>query len=375
MPDLWDASVVVASAIAALGPLLYGLGLLRARREACLVVPVTPRPLDEDLLVVIPARNEAARLSPTLAALLADPSPHLRVVVVDDDSTDRTGLLARRHDDERLTVVDGPGPPPPGAFGKPRALAFGAAASPHGALVLCLDADVVVAPGLLGGLVAALRTLGVAALSGVPTLDDVTPVERALVPAFVAAVGVTHPPSRVHAPGDPTAFLNGQLLLARRAALDDVGGFLGVQHTVLEDVALARRLKARGHGVRIVDVRGLARTRMYESFGAIVRGFAKNARALHGPALLPLAALLVVGPWAPVVGAALALRTGSVVDDIVGVASVVVAAACAAVNRARLGGAAAWGLLSPVVQLVVAGTYVFAAVRRRGSWRGRTFST
>jgi cellulose synthase/poly-beta-1,6-N-acetylglucosamine synthase-like glycosyltransferase len=195
------------------------------------------------------------------------------------------------------------------------------------------------------------------------------------VPAFVAAVAVTHPPSGVHDDASATAFLNGQLLLVRRAALDDVGGFLSVQDTVLEDVAIARHLKARGHRVRVVDVRGLARTRMYESFGAILEGFAKNARALHGRLLVPVAVLLLVGAWAPVAGLALALASDGVTDDVVAVIGVVVAAAFAVANRRRLGAGAAWGVVSPVVQLVVAVTYVRAAVQRRGRWRGRTFTT
>ena len=365
----------LAVVTAAFGPLLYALAFVRGAREAAHVRPVTPRPLDSDLLVVIPARNEAKRLPATLRALLADPSQHLQVVVVDDHSDDGTARVARSFDDERVTVIMGPGPPPAGRFGKPRALAFGVAALPHADVVLCLDADVVVQPGLLGGLVAALDDAQAAALSGVPDLDNQTAVERALVPAFVAAVAVTHPPSGVHDDASATAFLNGQLLLVRRAALDDVGGFLSVQDTVLEDVAIARRLKARGHRVRVVDVRGLARTRMYESFGAILEGFAKNARALHGRLLVPVAVLLLVGAWAPVAGLALALASDGVTDDVVAVIGVVVAAAFAVANRRRLGAGAAWGVVSPVVQLVVAVTYVRAAVQRRGRWRGRTFTT
>lgn len=364
-----------AVVIAAVGPLLYALAFVRGAREAAHVAPVVPRPLDRDLLVVIPARNEARRLPATLQALLADPSPHLQVIVVDDHSDDGTARVARGTLDDRVTVITGPGPPPPGRFGKPRALAFGIAASTHGDVVLCLDADVVVAPGLLGGLVAALFDAQAAALSGLPDLDNHTPVERALVPAFVAAVAATHAPSGVHDDASATAFLNGQLLLVQRAALDDVGGFLSVQDTVLEDVALARRLKSRGHRVRVVDVRGLARTRMYESFGAIVEGFSKNARALHGRLLLPVAALLLGSAWAPWAGMALALLSNGIVDDVVAGVCVVVAAAFAVGNRRRLGGGGAWGLLSPVVQFVVAGTYVRAAFQRRGRWRGRSFAT
>lgn len=365
----------VAVVIAAVGPVLYALAFVRSAREASHVAAVKPRPLQRDLLVVIPARNEARRLPATLQALLADPSAQLQVIVVDDHSDDGTARVARAIDDPRLTVITGPGPPPPGRFGKPRALAFGIAACSHADVVLCLDADVVVQPGLLGGLVQALDDAQAQALSGVPDLDNHTAVERALVPAFVAAVAVTHPPSRVHDPALATAFLNGQLLLVRRAALDDVGGFLAVQDTVLEDVALARKLKARGHRVNVVDVRGLARTRMYESLASILSGFAKNARALHGRLLVPVAVMLAAAAWAPWTGLALAATTDGVVDDVVAAACIVVAAAFAVANRRRLGAGAAWGLASPLVQLVVAATYVWAAVRRRGHWRGRSFVT
>jgi cellulose synthase/poly-beta-1,6-N-acetylglucosamine synthase-like glycosyltransferase len=370
-----SVAVVAAVVCAVCGPLFYGLAFARAWRERRALTAVAPAPLVDDLLVVIPARNEAARLPATLQALLADPSPHLRVVVVDDHSDDATALLARRVADERLTVVEGPGPPPPGTFGKPRALAFGIAASPHGAHVLCLDADVVVTPGLLGGLLDALRHSGAQALSGVPHLDNRSVVEEALVPAFVAAVAATHPPSRVHAARDPTAFLNGQLLLVRREALEDVGGFLAVQDTVLEDVALARLLKARGHALRVVDVRALARTRMYASLREILRGFAKNARALHGRALVPLGVALAAGAWAPLLSVAVAALTPARIDDVIGVAGVVVVLGLAMANRLLAGGRAAFGVLSPLVQLVVGATYLDAAVRRRGQWRGRTFVT
>jgi cellulose synthase/poly-beta-1,6-N-acetylglucosamine synthase-like glycosyltransferase len=365
----------LAVVVAVFGPLVYGLAFVRGAREATHVRPVAPCPLDRDLLVVIPARNEARRLPPTLRALLADPSPHLRVVVVDDGSDDGTARLARQIVDERLIVVDGPGPPPPGTFGKPRALAFGAAAVVHGDVILALDADVLVRPGLLGGLVAALLDAQAAAVSGLPDLDNVTAIEQALVPGFVAAVAATHPPSAVHDDATATAFLNGQLLLVRRDALDDVGGFFAVQDTVLEDVALARKLKARGHRVRVVDVRGLASTRMYETLSGIVHGFAKNARALHGDRLVPLAALLVVGSLAPALALGLACMTDVVFDEVVAAVGVAVSVGLAAANRRRLGSGAAWGLASPAVQLVVAATYLWAAVRRRGRWRGREFST
>jgi hypothetical protein len=200
-------------------------------------------------------------------------------------------------------------------------------------------------------------------------------VEQALVPAFVAAVGATHPPSAVHDPASPVAFLNGQVMLLRRSALDAVGGFASVSHTVLEDVALARRLKAAGHRLSLVDGRALLATRMYDSFGAIAAGFGKNARALHGEALWRLGVMLPLSAWLPWLVPGLALTTAGRLDDGIALAALIVAVGAAAVNRVRLGSSPWWALASPWVMGVVGGVYLRAALVRRGQWRGRTFST
>ena len=162
-------------------------------------------------------------------------------------------------------------------------------------------------------------------------------MERALVPAFVAAIAATHPPSKVHDASAEEAFLNGQVIVVRRDALDEVGGFAAVSNTILEDVALARLLKRKGHRLRLVDGRALVATRMYESFGQVCRAFGKNARALHQGALVPLALSLALGALTPWVAFLLAMATDTGVDDVVVGAALVAAVAASAVNRRLLG--------------------------------------
>ncbi len=327
------------------------------------------------LLVVIPARNEATRLPETLDRLLCEPSPHLRVVVVDDGSTDGTAAIVveRAQRDSRVMLLQPSWPPSSTMFGKPRALDHAICRDEEHELVLCLDADVHLQQGALGGLVHALA--GADALSALPRLDNHGLIENALVPAFVAAVGITHPPSEVHNPNSDTAFLNGQVLLVRRAALDDVGGFASVANTVLEDVALARRLKVHGKRLRLVDGRRVATTRMYERFGDIIEGFSKNARALHGSELIPLAMVLAAVAWLPWLILVLAFLTDGTIDDVFAMGFLEVSIGCAIVNR-RLMWSPSWlGIISPITQSVVAATFFRAALVRKGSWRGRTFST
>ena len=107
--------------------------------------------------VLLPARDEAHRIAPCLAALLGQDHPGLRVFVLDDDSTDDTGALVRGlvGADPRVEVIDGVDPhPPPGWLGKPwacqrladAALADAALADPPPLATALPDAALAAAP-------------------------------------------------------------------------------------------------------------------------------------------------------------------------------------------------------------------------------------
>jgi hypothetical protein len=390
----------LALILAALSFGFVAAALRAGRRELAALTPIEPAPLVEPLLVVIPARNEAGRLEPTLRALLAEPSAALSVLVVDDHSHDGTAELVERlaATDGRLALLRLEGEPGEGVFGKPRALAAAVAAARARAVLparaLFLDADVVLAPGALGGMLAAQARSGAQALSGVPRLVCETAVEQLFVPAFVSLLTAGTPPSRVHDPDHPAAFLNGQLILLDTEALAAVGGWAAVERTVLEDVGLARLLKASGRVIRLADLRALAATRMYSSFREIEEGFGKNAVALLGRrawlmglaslavSLLPLAALVLA---LPAVSAGLAALSGaheglSGGESALGAAAVTLVAGVLALQlRARrMAGAPRWPvLILPVVYAGVALVLARASVRSwRGapiSWRGRRY--
>ncbi len=60
--------------------------------------------------VVVPARNEVDNIGACVDAILGQDHPHLRLLVLDDGSTDGTdAVLANRLGDPRLTVVQGGG--------------------------------------------------------------------------------------------------------------------------------------------------------------------------------------------------------------------------------------------------------------------------
>ncbi|HEX8862262.1 MAG TPA: glycosyltransferase, partial [Actinomycetes bacterium] len=108
---------------------------------------------------IVPARDEAEMLPETLPSLLGQDYPgELTVVLVDDQSGDRTRAVARRlaaaqRDGRELLIVDGSAPPP-GWAGKVWALAAGTAAAGEGSEWLLLsDADIAHRPDSLRRLV------------------------------------------------------------------------------------------------------------------------------------------------------------------------------------------------------------------------------
>lgn len=307
---------LVAFGLAALSFCAIGAAALAGRRRLAALVRIEPAALAEPLLVVIPARDESANLRAHLPALLAEPATELCVVVVDDRSSDDTAAVVAEvaARDPRVRLLSLHDEPPTGVFGKPRALAAAVEdanlRNTPPELSLFLDADVAVQPGLLGGLVATLRRERAHALSGVPRLELGSAAEALFLPTLVALLTGHVRTACVHDAAARDAFLNGQVLLVDTAALARVGGWAAVAGTVLEDVALARRLKDAGLTLRLGDLRKLASTRMYASYREMARGFGKNAVALLGPGASRRGVLALALSLAPWLAFALALVVG-----------------------------------------------------------------
>jgi hypothetical protein len=313
------------------------------------VPPADPPPVAEPVALLLPLRDEAHRVEPCLRALLAQTGVrHLRVLVLDDGSTDGTADVVRRvaGADPRVRLVEGQ-PLPAGWWGKPWAcaqLASEAAADDPSVLVF-VDADVLLAPQAVAASVALLRWAALDLVSPYPRQLAVSPAERLVQPLRVA--------ERSARPS--LAAANGQLLVVDAAAYRRAGGHRSVRTEMLEDVALLRAVKAAGGRGGVVDGTALAACRMYAGWPELRDGYAKSLWTAFGsPAgaaavvgglavtylLPPLAALRgsrvgLVGYAAGVAGRAVAARrTGSRVwpDSLAHPASVAVFAALVAAS-------------------------------------------
>ncbi len=199
-----------------------------------------------DVVAVVPARNESSVLPFTLPTLLGqDYRGDFSVVLVDDDSSDGTGEVARGLGDAapgRLRVVAGP--TPDGWAGKVWAMEQGRQAAGDATYLLFTDADIGYAPGVVTALVRAAEgdDRGIVSLMALLRAD--TPWERLLVPAFVYFFAQLYPFRRVNRPGARTAAAAGGCMLVRRGALDAAGGLARIRGARIDDVALGRLLKA-----------------------------------------------------------------------------------------------------------------------------------
>jgi len=248
--------------------------------------PVSARP---ELSVIVPARNEQASLTACLESLLGQTGLSFEIIVVDDGSTDRTRQIALSFPSVR--VVD-PGPLPDGWNGKNNAVTAGAREA-RSEWLLFTDADTVHLPGSLARAVREAKQHHAALLSYSPQQEVHGFWQKAVMPVIFAELASTYRPSLVSNPGSPAAAANGQYLLITREAYDSVGGHAVVGKSLLEDVALARAVKASGRKIHFRYGADAVRTRMYRTFPQLVEGWTKNLALLFpDPEQLALSRLL-----------------------------------------------------------------------------------
>ena len=231
--------------------------------------------------VVIPARNEEASIERAVRSVAAQEGVR-EIIVVDDQSTDHTGMIleglaADIPQLQRIRIES----LPEGWMGKANALAMGARTA-QGEWLLFTDADTEHRPGGLGTLLTRAESDSVDLLSLSPGQRVPTWWEKAVIPLVYAGLAREFKFEEVSDPSSPVAAANGQYILIRRTAYDRIGGHESVRAEVLDDVALARNVKASGGRVLFMPGAEWAETRMYRSFSAMWEGWTKNLYTLFG---------------------------------------------------------------------------------------------
>jgi chlorobactene glucosyltransferase len=285
---------------------LLGLCLLHSLVNMRLLRRLRPVPVagcaEQDVSILVPARNEERRIRECLASLIAQQPPVREIILLDDRSEDRTPEIARElgfreEAGSRLRMIRGE-ELPGGWVGKNWAChQLSRAANPRCGSLLFTDADTVHSPGCVQIALAHARSTRADLLSLWPDQITGTWSEKIFIPLgyllfmafqpFPLLAWFQKDPGRAKRWGVTPSRLasfgaaNGQFLLFRREAYRELGGHEALRDHLVEDVAFGRRVAARTTGgMRLVNADGvdLLKCRMYSSFGELWEGFSKNLR-------------------------------------------------------------------------------------------------
>jgi hopene-associated glycosyltransferase HpnB len=233
----------------------------------------------DEITVLIPARNEAEVIQHTLQSVI-EQGPGLKIVLVDDSSEDATVEKARQTLISDLRIVRS-APLPPGWSGKLWALEQGRlhVATPY---TLLLDADIELARGVIAALREKMHRQGVPFISLMAAPSMSGSWEKLLMPAFVHFFKVLYPFERVNSHRTRVAAAAGGCILVETRMLDQIGGFESIKSAVIDDCALARRIKLQGSKIWLGLTHSVKSVRSYQQLREIWDMVARTAFAqLH----------------------------------------------------------------------------------------------
>lgn len=313
--------LIVFAAGAALGLLLLLFSLVRVFQNAPTLnskqcqpgqLPSNEENLKKtELTVVVPAYNEATNIKVCLRSILASDTPcnNWRVLLVDDGSTDETVQVASdvasalKLEEGRFTILNaGPRPLAQRWVGKNWACSR-AMELVSSSWVLFIDADVELDPATLKRALKQAIDEKADLLSLVPRINCSCSAEWMVQPIMACLLAVGFPINAANDPAESTAFAAGPFMLFRRSTYEEIGGHRALADVVIEDLALARRVKSAGFRLRYLLGLDALQLRMYDNFPALWEGWSKNwflgldsniVKAIGASALV---FWMFTGPW------------------------------------------------------------------------------
>lgn len=227
--------------------------------------------------VLIPARDEEEDIVPCLESLRKQDYPAYEILVLDDDSTDRTAerIAEIAAKDSRVRLLHGK-PLPQGWAGKPHAC-HQLAAQAKGSWLLFTDADTIHAPTMLSSAMAYVREHRLSLLSGLPLQKTVSFSQRVAVPAMYFIILCCMPLWWVQGSRRPKpGLVIGQFIFVSAEDYREVGGHEAVRSKILEDIWLGFTMARHGKRLGVVDLSGV----VSGEFGDLWEGFGKFAYSI-----------------------------------------------------------------------------------------------
>ena len=359
-------------------------------------------PLPTGLTVVIPAYNEANNIERCLSSVLRSDQParEWQVIVVDDDSSDATASLAEataqaNRSQQASVAMIAAGPRPEGEHwvGKNWACTR-AMEQVTSDWVLFIDADVRLHPQTLHRALDQAIREEADLFSLAPRLVCGCLAEWMVQPIMASLLGIGFPIREANDPRSEVAFAAGPFMLFRRQSYDAIGGHRDLAGEVVEDLALARKIKCSGKRLRYCLGLDAVDLQMYADFSSLWEGWSKNwflgldrnvLKALGAGAVV---VLMFTAPWALIALAGMmpvvALPTSPqlVLEEVVmatGLMGISLQLGIRLWTRQRFGVPITYWWLMGVGGLIVgaiAPTSVWRSLTGRGwTWKGRSLAS
>jgi hopene-associated glycosyltransferase HpnB len=252
--------------------------------------------------------------------------------------------------------------------------------APGASLVLLTDADIAHAPDSLARLVSKAEAGGLDLVSLMVRLRCRSLAERLLIPPFVFFFQLLFPFEAVNDPLRSTAAAAGGCMLVRRSALEAAGGPAAIRNRLIDDVALAERVKALGGPIWLGLSEATVSLRGYDGIGGIWRMVRRTAdEQLQHSLIRLIATVAMMGVMfvAPVLALLLWPWHGGPLLGTLGLIGWLGAALLYAPTARLYGRPLGWTVTLPLAAVLYTLMTVDSAWQHRrgrgGGWKGRTF--
>ena len=238
------------------------------------------------LSILVPARNEQETIKGCVDSLLKQDYDNFELIVLNDNSNDRTEEILKNIQSERLRIIEGK-PLPESWIGKSWAC-HQLAVEATGEYLLFTDADTIHHPTTLANAIDAMQAHNIDLLTANIRNKTITFSEMITIPFPAWSIFTFLPLVVAYALPKSTAFsaANGKFMLFRKKAYEQIGGHQAIRNNAVEDIELAKLIKKNGLKWRLLDASNLVSCRMYHNLSEAVQGFTKNYFALFGYKIL-----------------------------------------------------------------------------------------
>jgi len=245
--------------------------------------------------ILVPARDEEKNIATCLRSLTRQDYSNIEILVLDDNSTDRTGVMTESwaKKDSRIRLINGR-PLIKGWTGKSYAC-HQLSRVAKGKYLIFTDADTLHFTDSVSAALSALFANDLDVLSIFPRQIMVSIHERMTVIFINLAVLAFMPIFLIRKIKNPKiSIANGQFFLFKRKVYYLIGGHRNIRKDIVEDIALSKQVKKCGFSFRIFDGRKNLHCRMYNGFGEVVTGFSKFIFAAMNYNIFRLSSVMVL---------------------------------------------------------------------------------